>query len=76
MPIVNFESGFDIHASNPHAKGYVQTLRKWNIPIDIKSQLGWMLNRQVYQVVEYTPSGSPRCGLYWKQYNSKDGFKA
>lgn len=76
MPIVNFESGFDIHASNLHAKGYVQTLRKWNIPIDIKSQLGWMLNRQVYQVVEYTPSGSPRCGLYWKQYNSKDGFKA
>lgn len=76
MPIVNFESGYDVNASNAHARWYVQTLRSYNIDINIKPQLQWMYNRQQVQKLEYTKWGSPRCGIYWSQYNYKDGFNA
>ena len=76
MPIVNFESWYDIYAENPFAKWYVQTLKKWNIDINIKPQLDWMDNRQKYQLVEKTPAWSTRCWTYWTQYNYKDWFSA
>jgi len=49
LPIVNFESWFDINASNSIAKGYVQTLKSYKIPIDIVPQLTWMKARQESQ---------------------------
>lgn len=70
LPIVNFESWFQETAQNKFARGYVQTLRKWNISPKIEPQLKWMNDRQVSQ------KSSGRCGKYWEIYNKKDGFKA
>jgi len=75
LAIVNFESNFDENASNPYAKGYVQTLRKWNIPKDIDSQLQWLAKRQKSQG-KVQVWKSKRCGYYWKNHNFTDWYEA
>lgn len=76
LALVNFESSFIEENGNPYAYGYVQTLRKWGVAPDINSQLKWLKNRQDHQKVEYTAGGSKRCGYYWKNNNTVDGFSA
>lgn len=50
FPTENIESWFNENAWNAHAFGYVQTLRKYEIPWDIVSQLTWKKNRQDAQI--------------------------
>lgn len=76
LALVNFESSFDENAWNPHAHGYVQTLRSHGVAKDIDTQLAWLSNRQASQKVKYTAGGSKRCGIYWDQDNRVDGFEA
>ena len=78
LALVNFESSFNIHASNPVAKWYIQTLRSYNIPIDIDTQLQWLKNREqkTYAKVSYAGKyGKIRgCAYYWNNTNFKDWF--
>ena len=73
LPIVNFESWFNEYAWNYWAYGYVQTLRSYNIPPEIKPQLEWMRHRQSTQVVgncshrSYSEDAMIRC-LYNRHY--------
>ena len=76
LSLVNFESSFIPENGNKYAYGYVQTLKSYNIAPDINSQLNWLKNRQSYQKVKYSRSGSKRCGYYWDHKNYKDGFNA
>lgn len=46
LAIANFEGGFDENAGNKYAKWYLQTLRTYNIPNDIVSQLNWLKKRE------------------------------
>ena len=65
LAIINFESSFNINAGNKFAHWYVQTLRKWNISKDIKSQITWMKNRE--------ERGYPKwCSRYWNEDNKLD----
>ena len=80
LALVNFESSFNIHASNPYAKWYIQTLRSYNISIDIDTQLQWLKNREnrTYWKVYYAGKwGKTRwCGYYWNNFNTKDNVEA
>jgi hypothetical protein len=76
LALVNFESSFKENAENKYAKWYVQTLKKWKIKPEIIPQLEWMKNRQKYQKVKISSSGSKRCWYYWDNYNYKDWFPA
>ena len=49
LPVVNFESSFNPNASNGIARGYVQTLKKWNVGTSITDQLTRMVNRMEHQ---------------------------
>lgn len=46
FPTENMESWFNPEASNAHAIGYVQTLRKYKIGLSIEDQLNWKITRQ------------------------------
>ena len=76
LALVNFESDFNIHASNKYAKGYVQTLRSYNIPIDMDSQLTWLKNTQAqhnnYTVRITWTRTMPTCKKYWNTYNPRE----
>jgi len=76
LALVNFESDFNIYASNSSARGYVQTLKSYNVAIDIDSQLKWLKNRETktYARLSYRGKyGQVRwCGYYWNNYNFKD----
>lgn len=79
LSIVNFESSFNENAWNPHAKWYVQTLRKYNISPDIDSQLGWLKKREEWNVLKEWVywaywKKSPRCWSYRNQPNNRDWF--
>lgn len=80
FPVVNFESGFDQFAKNAIAKGYVQTKKEYNVPIDPYSQLTWMKKRMDTQKGTscrwYVESGEERmlrC-LYARHYGALSGF--
>lgn len=78
LPVVNFESGFNPNASNKHAIGYVQTLRKWNIDPDIIPQLQWMKDRMESQKVGNCSQWKEesrllRC-LYARHYGADSGY--
>jgi hypothetical protein len=78
LAIVNFESGFNPKASNPFAIWYVQTLRKWNVSTDIKTQLEWMKNRQDYQKqthIAWVNGTVEACGIYKYKDNVRDWYK-
>ncbi len=47
LAIANFEGSFREDAGNASAYGYLQTLRKWDIPADITSQLNWLKTREI-----------------------------
>ena len=72
--IVNFESSFDENASNHYAHWYVQTLKSHWITPDIRSQLERMRNREHHSVLPEYIWSSPRCWVYWKKDNTRDGF--
>lgn len=77
LPIVNFESGFNPKANNKYAIGYVQTLRKWNVSTEIKTQLEWMKTRQDYQKQTHINGVNwvvEACGIYKYKDNVRDGY--
>ena len=79
LPIVNMESGFNPEAENPHAIGYVQTLRRRNVWLSIEEQLTWMRDRQEYQLQKYIHWQTwriPACWYYWENDNNRDWFEA
>ena len=79
LALVNFESSFNIYAQNKYAKWYVQTLKSYNIAIDIDSQLSWMKNRnKTYKKTYYSGKywKTRWCGYYWTNNNIKDWVKA
>ena len=47
LAIANFEGSFREDAGNASAKWYLQTLRSYNIPNDITSQLNWLKTREI-----------------------------
>ena len=77
LALVNFESNFDENAENHMARGYVQTLKSYNIPIDIDSQLNWLKNRnKTYKKVYYGGKywRARGCGYYWNNNNPVDWY--
>ena len=75
LPIVNYESSFNPEAGNKHAVGYVQTLRSYRIPWDIRSQLAWLARREKV-VLSVGNWSSKRCWIYREQDNRVDWFDA
>lgn len=47
LAIANFEGSFREDNGNPYAHWYLQTLRSYNIPADITSQLNWLAKREI-----------------------------
>lgn len=79
LPIVNFESWFDVNAENPFAIWYVQTLKRWGVDREILPQLEWMKKRQDVQWNRFMAWKYWRiraCGFYWDSYNYVDRFPA
>jgi len=85
LPVINHESWFDPYAwdhpnnYNPYARGYVQTLRKYHISLDVEEQLAWMKDRMEHQKQRYVAGLNWRidaCGKYLNEYNHRDGFAA
>lgn len=78
LALINFESSFNIYASNPYAKWYIQTLRSYNIAIDIDSQLAWLKNRENKTYWKRFYAGkywkTRWCAYYWNNTNFKDWF--
>ena len=74
LALVNYESAFRENAWNRYAYWYVQTLRKYGIQPDIRSQLEW-LHKRGQVILSKEINGSKRCGIYWEQDNTVDWYK-